>query len=242
MCCHSFKPPVAPTGPGSGPGGSGGGTCADGSSPPCPKTCSITSETVATQPADRARTKIGVGEEVHLTFSLGSAAWTAPGASLSSNSGSTVTLTAPERAASITVSATGSGCTAHLTFQVVEPSGARRKQKPGTNLKHKLNRPSIGIKTDLYVLPDDVCFYNIEYRELDVTAVTSGVYDGPPLKGSGHHPNPGFLTFSMTVEPGYGTKVNSGGDQAFSGDTGTPPPFAPGSISFDIPYVFRVAG
>src|SRR5260370_18872303 len=39
MCCHSSKPPVSPTGAGSGPSGSGGATCADGSSPPCPKCC-----------------------------------------------------------------------------------------------------------------------------------------------------------------------------------------------------------
>lgn len=34
--CHDSKPPVSPTGPGSGPGGSDGGCSADGGSPPCP--------------------------------------------------------------------------------------------------------------------------------------------------------------------------------------------------------------
>lgn len=42
MCCHASKPPVSPTGPASGPGGSDGGTCADGSSPPCPCNATIT--------------------------------------------------------------------------------------------------------------------------------------------------------------------------------------------------------
>lgn len=240
-----------PSSPTTGPGA--GTPASPPAVTPCskPPTCTITSQTIATAPANRARTKIGAGEEVDLTFSLGSATWTPPssgsllpygGGSLSSTSGPKVTYTAPERADSVTISATGSGCTASITFTVVEPSGARRKQKPGTNLKHDVDRPSIGIKTDLYVLPDDVCFYNIEYRELEATAVTSGVYDHAPLKGAGHLPNPNFLPFTKTVEAGLGTKVNSDGDQAFSGDPGTDAPFAPGSVSLDIPYVFRVAG
>src|SRR3989442_3659413 len=62
MCCHGSKPPVAPTGPNSGPNKTAGGGAADGGSPPCPTHCTITSQTVATSPADRTRTRIGVGE------------------------------------------------------------------------------------------------------------------------------------------------------------------------------------
>jgi hypothetical protein len=205
-------------------------------------TCSITSETVATAPPSRNRKKVGVGEEVTLTFSLGNASWTTSGGKLSSTSGPSVTFAAPDRAASVTVTASGSSCTCAITFDVVEPSEARRQQKPGTGIEHTKNRPDIGIATDLYLFPDDVCFYNVEYKEKDVIAVTSGVYDQRPLKGMGHHPSRNFWTFSMTVVSGLGTKVNSPGDQAYSGDPMTPAPFAPGSISFDIPYVFRVAG
>src|SRR5437016_4289373 len=48
--------------------------CAPGSAAPC-VTCQITSETAMTEPADRARRNLGVGERVKLTFSLGNANW-----------------------------------------------------------------------------------------------------------------------------------------------------------------------
>ena len=48
---------------------------APGAVAPCVQ-CTITSETIMTQPADRARLNIGVGERVRLTFSLGNANWT----------------------------------------------------------------------------------------------------------------------------------------------------------------------
>jgi outer membrane protein OmpA-like peptidoglycan-associated protein len=222
------------------------GSPCDNIDPPPPPICKITSLTVATQPANRARTRIGVGEEVDLTIKPGPATWkiTSGGGKLSPVSGvhSTVTFLAGDRADTVTITAKGTACTASITFIVLEPSEARRRQRPGTNLKHTKDRPSIGIKTDLYLFPDDVCFYNVEYRELDATAVTTGVYDHAPLRGAGHSPNPDPIGFTMTVVHGLGTKIDSGGDEAFSGDPGTPVPFAPGSISFAIPYVFSVDG
>ena len=66
---------------------------------------------------NRARTSLGVGKSAQLTFSLGSGTWTQSppfedAGSLSGTSGATVTCTAPERATTVTITATRSGCTA----------------------------------------------------------------------------------------------------------------------------------
>lgn len=238
MCCLAgCSKSSAPSGTGSGPSGSDGGCSADGGSPPCPPTCNITSETFATAPANRARTKVGVGEEVTLKFSLGNASWSTIAGRLSSLSGASVVFTAPDRAASVTVTATGSGCTATITFTVVEPSSVRMRRYPGTGVKHTVHRPDVGIRTEIYLLPDDVCFYNVSYHEVDVHAVCSGVYS--PFTGLGHDPHPATLGMSMTVIAGLGTKANAM-DSVYSGDPGTLPPFPPGSEVYDIPYEFKV--
>src|SRR2546425_4139778 len=138
MCCHGSKPPVAPTGPNSGPNKTAGGGAADGGSPPCPTHCTITSQTVATSPADRTRTRIGVGEEVDLTVNPAPATWaiTSGSGTLTPNSGSQakVRFTADDKAGSVTITATGSGCSCTITFTIVAPSDWTMKRQPGTNL------------------------------------------------------------------------------------------------------------
>jgi len=201
--------------------------------------CWIDSQTVATAPANLARTKIGVGEEVNLTFSGGTATWTTTGGRLSSDSGATVRFTAPDRAASITITATGSTCTATIPFNVVEPSDVAQRQTPGTNVKHTVNKPSTGMKMDIYLLPDDVCFYNVETIEEEATANDTGVY--ALIDDKAHHPDTTPSTNSMTVVAGLGTKCN-GQDKAYSGYPLGTPPFAPGSRIWVIPTNFRVGG
>ena len=203
---------------------------------PCPKQCTITSETVATQPANRTRTKIGVGEQVKLTFSLGNAAWNAPGAQLSSNNGTTVTLNAPERAASITVTATGSGCTSQITFQVIEPSGVRMIQH-GTVIQHVQGQPSAGFLGDPYIQPSDVSFYNIQVRELDCAPTKSGYYTANTQTSHGAN-----ASYVSVQDPNSNGSPVQGTDHIWSGyiPSITGPPYQAGSLEFDIPWEYKV--
>jgi hypothetical protein len=208
--------------------------------PPPPPPCTLTTETVATQPSNRARTKIGVGEEVELTVSGGSATWSvSAGGRLSGTSGASVTFTAGDRAASATITAQTPTSTCAITFTIVEPSGVSMTRYPGTGIKHTINRPNVGIQTAIYFLPDDVCFYRLEYHEVDVPCACTGVYT--PFNGVGHDPHPATLSLSQDVVAGHGTKCNAM-DSVYSGDPGTPPPFAPGTELFPIPYEYRVIG
>jgi len=207
---------------------------------PPPPPCTLTSETVATQPSNRARTKIGVGEQVDLTVSGGSATWSVSGGGrLSATSGGTVRFTAGDRAASATITAQAPGSTCSITFTIVEPSGVSMTRYPGTGIKHSVNRPDVGIQTAIYFLPDDVSFYRLQYHEVDVPCVCTGVY--MPFNGVGHDPHPATLSLSQDVVAGLGTKCNAM-DSVYSGDPGTPAPFAPVVETFPIPYEYKVIG
>ncbi len=236
------------------PSESNAGTCPPGStSATCPCAgASISSETVATSPANRARTRIGVGEEVTLTYSLGSATWTiASGAgTLSPSSGAQTTFTATDVAGSVTVSATGAGCTATIALTVVAPSGWSMRRKTGTNLKHINGRPSCGWKGIKYLHPNDVNFYNLETRELDSKAVATGCYN--PSHHDKYHGNyppperagPWITIVSHTDAGGSGY---GGTDTVYSGypptgATGTAPPFTTGDYYWPIVQQWQVVG
>ena len=224
---------------GTGPGDAGSGTTPGaGATTPCPcASATLTSQTFATVPSNRARTRIGVGEEVTLTYSCGSATWSkSGGGTLSSTSGASVTFTAPDRAGSVTITATGSGCTKSITLTIVEPSGLVMRRASGSGVRHTTGRPEAGFRATPHFQPADVSFYNIETREQDVAAVASGAYS--VWSGIGHSPNSSFIS-SGTAVAGVGTPMN-GVDNIYSGDPGGSPPFAPGVLTFNIPWEFRV--
>lgn len=195
----------------------------------------ITSETVATQPGDRSRTTIGVGEEVNLTHKKRKVKWTTTAGTLSAKTGQTIKFTAPDTAQKVTI--TGRGAT--ITFDVIAPNDVHMDRVTNTGVTHTKDRPDSGINTEIYLLPDTVNFYNVLYHEVDVGAAADGVYK--PFNGFSHDPHPATISLSKTVVSKKGTKTN-GADCIYSGDPGTASPFAPGSIRYDIPYEYKVGG
>ena len=200
----------------------------------------ITSQTTATSPSDRTRTTVGVGEEVQLTFSLGSANWTASAGKLSAATGVSTLFTAPERAASVTLTAVGGGCTSTLTLTVIEPSGVLMERAPGMNVWHSHGIASVGIKTEIYILPATVSFENIEISEDDCVGAVTGFFVGTPLDGV-HHAGHGAGVW-VPVGPetaGKGSKIN-GNDTAQSGNCNFKTPYTAGTFDWPIPWKFRV--
>ena len=218
------------------------------------QSCNITSQTIATSPANRARTKIGVGEEVDLTVSPGPATWTITSGSgtitPSSGSNSTVRYTASDTTGSVTITATGQGCSCTITLTVVPPSHWTMQKQPGTNLKHETGRPDCGWKGVMYVHPNDVNFYRVETREMDSKSVATGSYN-PNLhdKWHGNYPPPDrasewFLIRRHSEADGSTDDVP---DEIYSGDPGraargAAPPFTAGSMYFPITIQWRVLG
>jgi hypothetical protein len=202
--------------------------------------CTITSETVNTSLPNRARTKVGVGEEVTLTFSLGAAEWNVSGAgSLYPCTGATVTFRAGDSCATAVVTATGSGCTSSITFTVVEPDMTMIRA-PGRGIRHTNGQPDCGFLGQPYLHPDDVSFENVEVRELNSSSVGTGYYRRTGFHNAKHQPASQDFSAWFTVRggvAGQGSQVNCL-DQIYSGYTGYAAEV--GSMVFPITWQFRV--
>ena len=213
--------------------------------------CTITSKTVKTSPANRARTRIGVGEEVVLTVNPGPATWTrtSGGGSLSPSRGShtAVYYTAGDTAGNVTITAKGKGCTCTITLTVVEPSGWTMKKKLGTNLKHTNGRPDCGWKGIMYVHPNDVNFYNIETREKDSKCVATGSHSGFNNLWHGNYggPDKASAWFPITSHSTTDGSTDNVPDTIHTGDPGATatraaPPFTVGSHHYPITMQWKV--
>ncbi|HTX39060.1 MAG TPA: hypothetical protein VME43_28745 [Bryobacteraceae bacterium] len=153
----------------------------------------ITSETTATVPSNQARTKIGVGESVTLTVAGGTGtptwAMSPSQGTLVPTSGASVTYTAPDRANTVTITATAGG-SATITFTIVEPSDVSMHRRPNTLGHHTINHASTGLVADVFILPADVSFENCSVQESDVNAVGSGCFQAYYASHpTGHQPN-----------------------------------------------------
>jgi len=203
---------------------------------------------VATSPTDRARTRIGVGEEVTLTASPGPATWTVSGGgTVSPASGTTTTYTAGDAAGTVTITGTGTGCTGTITFTVVEPSNWTMARDTALGIKHTLNRPDCGFKGIFWVHPNDVNFYRVEIREQDSLAVATGAYTvfttTPTLHGNYAGGFSAWLILNRH-DPAKGSSI-TGRDTIYSGDpgsgaTGAAPPFTTGTMHFSIVFQWKV--
>jgi hypothetical protein len=216
--------------------------------------CTITSQTIATSPSNRARTKIGVGEEVNLTVNPGPATWaiTSGSGTLNPNSGSNtnVTFTAGDTAGSVTITATGAGCSCTITFTIVEPSNWTMKRKVGSNLGHTNGRPNCSWFGTMKIHPNDVNFYRVETRELNSTISSlTGSYNIPSWVGLKHQ-GPSQTASAFFVITSHSDAEGSEVAMADNIDTGDPgpgatgaaPPFTPGTHFFPITWQWRVLG
>ena len=119
-----------------------------------------------TSPGLRTRTDIGVGEEVKLTHTPGSASWTKTAGTLSATTGDSVVFSAPDTAQTVTVT----GGTATIRFNVFAPNGVRMDRLGKTGVQHEIGHADSGIQTQPFLLPDNVNFTNVAYHELNVSA------------------------------------------------------------------------
>jgi hypothetical protein len=200
----------------------------------------LSSETVATVPADRARTKVGVGEEVLIEVTPpDSVTWSVSEGSVNPVSGTQTTFKAADRAGTATVKATrpdGGHCA--LTFTVVEPSAGIVERQPGTGIFHVRGTPSVGFLGDLFLQPADVSFQFVEFCEGAAGAVCTGYFT--PQNGQVHPPSVAWMQVGPVI-PGKGSKVLAS-DTIQGGDGGIGPPYSTGTFTWAIPWQFRVDG
>lgn len=199
----------------------------------CPKKLTITSETYAKQPSDRARARIGVGKKVKLTATPGPANWSYTGrGQLSGTVGDTVDYVAPERGEKVEITATSGGCSGSLTLTVVEPSDVFMEPQSDARL-HTPGTPSTGALMNIWIRPADVSFQNIQVREQEVRAVgTEYFQDSKPL----HHPKEGWSSI---------VSVEANGSRVEAPDTARAAASKPGkgnsgTLTWSIPWEYQL--
>lgn len=218
-------------------------TPCDNTTAPCPAcTLRLESLAVATSPVDRTRTQIGVGEDVRLTAlgGQGGVDWSVVGKSkLSATSGTAVTLTAHDRAETVTVQARDeAGCVASIQFTIIEPTGVLMERAPGAGIFHTNGVPSVGMKLSIYIQPDSVSFENIEICEDDCKAEATGYL--ATLNGLRHagHGAGNWVTVSGP-DAGKGSIVDGTDRAEMTAPFGTP--YADGRFHWPIPWQYRVS-
>jgi len=209
-------------------------------SPSPTPTATITSQTVAKVPADRTRLTVGVGEQVRLTFSGGSANWSISGGQGTvTPSGKTSIYSASIMPATETIVAvdTVDSATATITFNVIAPSGLLFERVPGTTLHHKLGWPDIGFSAKVYLQPETVSFEYIGVREDEAFYAATGYYSWE--NGLSH----GAATSAEVVSSLVAGKgwLLAEKDDVWSGRQPATPPFAPGHETVNIPWEYDAA-
>lgn len=195
---------------GNATGTSNGGTCTN-----CCPSFNIRSETVATQPSSRTRTRIGIGEEMNLsTDPSTSIRWSIVSddghkGTLSRSSGSVSKYTACDRAKSVTIKGRNScGNEDTITFTVVEPSSGRFY--PETDISQITSTIiRAGFTAPPSMMPNNVSFYNCDYREGVCIAYTSGIFI--------RNPNPEHEETSLWIP--FSDTVSTNGTQLRGSDT-----------------------
>jgi hypothetical protein len=126
---------------------------------------------------------------------------------------------------------------------VVAPSDGFVLKQPLSGIKHNQNWWSCGFLGDIYVLPNDVSFFGVAFKEDDVGAAASGWLSF--LNGTGHCVNgtcPQATIFNGNSN-GLGARVNAE-DQIFSGSYRSLErgPYATGTVTWPIPWKWGVTG
>jgi hypothetical protein len=206
---------------------------------------------MASSPANQARTRIGVGEEVDIMIDSGRATWAISGAgTLTPSSGTVkqVSFTAGDTAGTVTITATKGSCKCSITFTVVAPdSWTMVPANPGT-VKHVHGHPSAGFLGIMCVQPADVNFYAIQVRELDCKSTAFGSFN--PSHNNvyhGNYPPPDRASewISMGAHNDDDGTHSNGRDHIYSGwpppsAVGTRPPFRAGIFDWSITWQWKV--
>jgi hypothetical protein len=130
----------------------------------------VTSQTVATSPAKRGRTKLGIGEEVVCSTQPATpATWSVVGGgAVAPAAGNSTTFTASKSPSKSTVKATAGGKDVAIDFEVIAPDGLTAKVSSNVGLGTP-GPPNnqVGFETifDCIVTPSTVSFYNVAFRE-----------------------------------------------------------------------------
>lgn len=168
----------------------------------CPHPFVLKHRTIATQPANRSRTAVGIGEEVDLWTEPSTAVtWSIVGddgqkGTLSTTSGSTSKYTAHDRAVTVTIQATDGSCTETVAFTIRELDTSTLKKLRDTSTLTS-TQVQVGFFAAPYGQPVDVSFYNVDTREGECLGQASGLWAS--ANGDKHDDTGSWIAATTTV-------------------------------------------
>ena len=124
------------------------------------------------------------------------------------------------------------GASKNMTVKAKQKSKspvAHMIQKPGTTLRHTKNFAGIGFKAYIYLLPYNVSYKNLQFREGECFAEADGFYAGS--NGAKHSQSESWLSILANNRVNATDTVNAG-DKA--------PPFAEGRFVWHIPWKLQL--
>ena len=143
-------------------------------------------------------------------------------------------MTPRDRAGQATVTAEAEGKTCAIEFEVVAPNGISLQRKDARGFYHDHGHSSEGFVGRVHLLPDDVNFDAVEYKE-EVEATATGGCSF--MEGQGHQPNTNWLPVSETVIANRGSRGGIDEVRVRMTITGTVPA---GKATWAIPWRYRV--
>jgi hypothetical protein len=206
----------------------------------------------------RSTTRLGIHERVTLGFAvtpggitsndLGGIQWqkTSGDGNLTNNASDGVgTYRAPDSTGSTTLQlkmlagpSKDSGPSRNI--DIVTPSDGYESKQPTSGIKHFQGFWSCGFLGDIYVLPKDVSFRALFFKEEDVGASASGWLSN--FLSNAPHCNPSCGSFFILGgDSQVGSRVNSDGDAVFSGAfDDSQHPYGTGTVTWSIPWKYSV--
>ena len=180
---------------------------------------------------NRARLKLGVGEEVVLSGMPTNTIWNASAGTLSGSNGNGTMFTAPNNKGTVTVTAKVNGISLQTIFNVVEP--ASESAVIYSNNTYSAGSQGVGMRlAPITVAPTSVSFYNVECLEVPGPATEiTGYFTNYPAITLAHNPNTNWIQL---------TENNTWADNAAF--YGYPSPWYAGSFKWIIPVQWRVVG
>lgn len=198
---------------------------------------------------DRSLSRVGVGESGSVDL-IRSDDYSIPGVTWSIEDNATAgsvpggalpSWTAGDRAGSFKICAEvkGGGCKTCLSVSVVEPSGVIIEKAEGTKVLHINQVPSVGFIAKPYITPADVSFRYVQVRERAIKGDGKGYFKKDDGEVHGSRPWNRLGWSHLSWEPAAkGSSVNIF-HPAYSG-WDHPVPYSDGSLSWQIPWEFRV--
>ena len=229
----------------------------------------LTNWCIATIPADRTRTNLGVGEDVGLKLAptmVNSNAKIPPNAEWAATAGKVIPtygrnaalpsrddqqahFNAPSNAANVTVSATvWTNDPIEVMFKVFAPTGVCRADIISTTPIPPIQSgiPGAFMRLNVFIGPTNVSFYKIKILEVPEPASNVRDYFASPRTWPGPHTN--SVGANVWLSLSYANVVGQGFDQASYFGLGAMPPLGPrsqpwspgGSFSWNIPARWKV--